>query len=168
MGYPIQNMVWKSGNELKALPNEYKRSRTEYCQLRERTQNLWSEITLFLLSIGYRNFRLEHRILIFGDTEMDSLFNLIITMAKMVMYQNRGKRNIYSMRHFETLLGIERESEEIYAINQDILELHERKWDIPYYPVYNMHPVDNTRPQVPFQYVKYNFTSNDIFLIKKE
>ena len=33
------------------------------------------------------------------------------------------------MRHFETLLEIERESEEIYAINQDTLELYERKWD---------------------------------------
>ena len=111
----------------------------EYCQLREtnvhafvlceRTQNFWSEITLFLIRIGYRNFRLEHRILIFGDTEMNSLFNMIITIAKKVIYQNRGKRNIYTMRHFKTLLEIERESEEIYAINNDTLELYERKWD---------------------------------------
>ena len=91
--------------------------------------NFWSEITLFLVRLGYRNFRLEHKIMIFGDTEMDSLFNLIITIAKKVIYQNRGKRNIYSIRHFETLLEIERESEEIYAINNDILELYERKWD---------------------------------------
>ena len=55
---------------------------------------------------------------------MDSLFNLTITIAKKVIYQNRGKRNIYSMRQFETLLEIERESEEIYAINNDTLELY--------------------------------------------
>ena len=83
----------------------------------------------FLIRIGYRNFRLEHEILIFGDTEMDSFFNLIITNVKKVIYQNRAKRNIYSIRHFETLLEIERESEEIYAINNDILELYKRKWD---------------------------------------
>ena len=33
------------------------------------------------------------------------------------------------MRHFEILLEIERESEEIYAINRDTMELYERKWD---------------------------------------
>ena len=33
------------------------------------------------------------------------------------------------MRHFETLLEIERELEEIYTINPDTLELYERKWD---------------------------------------
>ena len=79
--------------------------------------------------MGYRNFRLEHSILIFGDIEMDYLFNLIITIAKKVIYQNSGKRNIYSMRHFEILLEIERESEEIYPINRDTMELYERKWD---------------------------------------
>ena len=82
------------------------------------------KLHFFLTRIAYRNFRLEHRILIFGDTEMDSLFNRIITIAKKVIYQNRGKRNIYSMRQFETLLEIERESEEIYAINNDTLELY--------------------------------------------
>ena len=101
----------------------------EYCQEREtnvhafvlceRTQNFWSDITLFLIRLGYRNFRLEHSILIFGDKEMDSLFNLIITIAKKVIYQKREKRNIYSMRHFKILLEKERESEEIYAINRD-------------------------------------------------
>ena len=111
----------------------------EYCQvietnvhafvLCERTQNFWSEITLFLIRLGYRNFRLEHSILIFGDKEMDSLFNLIIIIAKKVIYQKREKRNIYSMRHFETLLEKERESEEIYAINRESMELYEKKWD---------------------------------------
>ena len=95
----------------------------------ERTQNFWSEITLFLIRLGYRNFRSEHSILIFEDKEMDSLFNLIITIAKMVIYQKREKRNIYSMRHFETLLEKERESEEIYAINRESMELYEKKWD---------------------------------------
>ena len=33
------------------------------------------------------------------------------------------------MRHFETLLEIERESQEIYAINNDNMELYERKWE---------------------------------------
>ena len=55
--------------------------------------------------------------------------NLVITIAKKVIYQNRGKRNPYSVRHFETLLEIERESEEIYAINNDNMELYERKWE---------------------------------------
>ena len=99
----------------------------EYCHEREtnvhafvlceRTQNFWLDITLFLIRLGYRNFRLEHSILIFGDKEMDSLFNLIITIAKKVIYQKREKRNIYSMSHFDILLEQERESEEIYAIN---------------------------------------------------
>ena len=111
----------------------------KYCQEREtnvhafilceRTQNFWSEITLFLIRMGYRNFRLEHNIPIFGDTEMDSLFNLIITIAKKVIYQNKGKRNLYSMRHVEILLEIERKSEEIYAIDRENMELYERKWD---------------------------------------
>ena len=60
---------------------------------------------------------------------MDLLFNLIITIAKKMIYQNRGKGGPYSMRHFETLLEIERESEEIYAINNDNMELYERKWE---------------------------------------
>ena len=111
----------------------------EYCQEREtnvhafvlceRTQNFWSEITLFLIRLGYRNFRLEHSILIFGDKEMDSLFNLIIIIAKMVIYQKREKGNIYSMRHFETLIEKERESEEVYATNRESMELYEKKWD---------------------------------------
>ena len=111
----------------------------EYCHERdtnvhafvlcERTQNFWSDITLFLIRLGYRNFRLEHSILIFGDKEMDSLFNLIITIAKKVIYQKREKRNIYSMRHFDILLEQERESEEIYAIHRDSMELYENKWD---------------------------------------
>ena len=54
---------------------------------------------------------------------MDLLFNLIITIGKKVIYQNRGKRNLYSMRHFETLLELERESEKIYALNNDNLEI---------------------------------------------
>ena len=94
----------------------------------DRTQNFWREVSLFLMRLGYRNFRLEHRILIFGDTEMDLLFNLILTIVKKVIYQDRGKRNLYSMSYFETLLEIERESEEMYALNNDNLEMYERKW----------------------------------------
>ena len=61
------------------------------------------------------------RPLTYLPVEMDSLFNLIIIIAKKVIYQNREKGNIYSMRHFEILLEIERESEEIYAINRDTM-----------------------------------------------
>ena len=64
----------------------------EYCQQREtnvhafilceRSQNFWREITNFLMRLEYRNLRLEHKVLIFGNTEMDFLFNLIITIGK--------------------------------------------------------------------------------------
>ena len=111
----------------------------EFCQqietnahafiLCERARNLWSDINTFLTEIGYRNFRLEHQILIFGDTEMDPLFNLIIIIAKKLIYQNRGKGNIYSLMHFKALLEIERESEEIYANENDKTEQYERRWE---------------------------------------
>ena len=87
-------------------------------------------MSLFLSRLGYRNFRLEQNVLIFGDTEMDLFFNMVIIIGKKVIYQNRGKRNLYSMRHFETLLELERESEEIYASNNDTLEMYERKWEM--------------------------------------
>ena len=54
----------------------------------ERSQNFWREITNCLIRSEYRNFRLEHKVLIFGNTEMDILFNLIITIGKKVIYQN--------------------------------------------------------------------------------
>ena len=111
----------------------------EYCEMREtnvhafvsceRTQNFWIEITYFLRRIGYINFRLEHKIKIFGDTGMDLLFNLIIMIAKKVIYMKRGKEGPFSVRYFETLLEMERESEEIYAVNNDSIELYERKWE---------------------------------------
>ena len=111
----------------------------EYCQQREsnvhafilceRAQNLWSDITTFLTEMGYRNFRLEHQILIFGDAEMDNLFNIIIIIAKKLIYQNRGKRNIYSLIHLKALLEMERESEEVYANENDKIEQYERRWE---------------------------------------
>ena len=111
----------------------------EYCEIREtnvhafvsceRTQNFWVEITHFLRRIGYINFRLEHKIKLFGDTGMDLLFNLIIIIAKKVIYLKRGKEGPFSVRYFETLLEMERESEEIYAVNNDSIELYERKWE---------------------------------------
>ena len=58
---------------------------------------------------------------------MDLLFNLILIIGKKVIYQNRGKRNIYSMRHFETMLEIERESEETFALNNDNIETYEKR-----------------------------------------
>ena len=33
------------------------------------------------------------------------------------------------MRHFERTLELERESEEIYALTHDKIELYERKWE---------------------------------------
>ena len=111
----------------------------EYCQQREtnlhafvlceRSQRFWREVSIFLARLGYRNFRLEHKIIILGDTNKDLLFNLIIIMGKKVIYQTRGNRNQFSMRHLERILEIERESEEQFAFNNDILEMYERKWE---------------------------------------
>ena len=110
-----------------------------YCQQREtsvhafvlcdRAQNFWREISLYLSRLGYRKFRLEQNVLIFGDTEMDPLFNIVIIIGKKVIYLNRGRGNQYSMRHFEALLELERESEEVYANNNDTQERYERKWE---------------------------------------
>ena len=83
----------------------------------------------FLARLGYMNFRLEHKIIILGDTNKDHLFNLIIILGKKVIYQTRGNRNQFSMRHLERILEIERESEEQFALNNDILEMYERKWE---------------------------------------
>ena len=48
---------------------------------------------------------------------------------KKIIYQNRGTRNGYSIRNFERVLELERESEEIYAQSQDKIELYARKWE---------------------------------------
>ena len=82
------------------------------------------------MQIGYQNFRLEQNVLIFGDTEMDLFFNMVIIIGKKVIYQYRDIRNPYSMRHFERLLEIERESEEIYALNNDKVDIYEKKWEM--------------------------------------
>ena len=50
-------------------------------------------------------------------------------MGKKVIYQTRGNGNQFSMRHLERLLEIERESEEQFAINNDGLEMYEKKWE---------------------------------------
>ena len=60
---------------------------------------------------------------------MDSLFNLIIMIGKKIIYQNRGTRNMYSMRHLERIIELERESEEKYALNQDKMDIYEKKWE---------------------------------------
>ena len=36
---------------------------------------------------------------------------------------------MYSMRHFERIIEIERESEEIHALNQDEIDIYEKKWE---------------------------------------
>ena len=64
--------------------------------------------------------------IILGNTEMDSLFNLIIMIGNF-FFQNRGTRNMYSMRHFERIIELERESEEIHALNQDKMDIYEKK-----------------------------------------
>ena len=66
--------------------------------------------------------------IILGNTEMDGLFNLIIMIEK-IIYQNRGTGNMYSMRHFERILELERESKEIHALNHDKIDIYERKWE---------------------------------------
>ena len=66
-----------------------------------------------------RLLEIDHKMIILGDINMDLLFNLVIIIGKKVIYQNRGRGNQYSMRHLERLLEIERESEELYAFNND-------------------------------------------------
>ena len=61
----------------------------------------------------------------FGDTELDKLFNLIIIIGKKLIYQDRGKRQPYYMIH-ERLVEIEGESDEIYAIQSDKIEIYEK------------------------------------------
>ena len=140
--WDIQYKIWfgrVATNSRLFLMNIKESDNCEFCQqietnvhafiLCERAQNPWSDITTFLTEIGYRNFRLEHQILIFGDTEMDPLFNIIIIIAKKLIYQNRGKGNNYSLIHFKALLEMERESEELYANENDKIEQYERRWE---------------------------------------
>ena len=47
----------------------------------ERSQRFWRDIKFYLLRLGYRDLRLEHKVLILGNTEMDNLFNLIIMIG---------------------------------------------------------------------------------------
>ena len=58
-----------------------------------------------------------------------TIFNLCILVGKQLIYQNRGKGNLYSITHFEILMEIEREAEEIFAIQNDKIELYEYKWE---------------------------------------
>ena len=65
----------------------------------------------------------EHR------THESKYTSLIITMGKKVIYLTIGNGNQFSMRHLERILEIERESEEQFAINNDVLEMYEKKWE---------------------------------------
>ena len=65
--------------------------------------------------------------IILGNKDMDGLFNLILMIGKKIIYQNRGTINLYSMRHVERVIEIERESEEINALNQDKMDIYEKK-----------------------------------------
>ena len=48
----------------------------------ERSQRFWRDIKFYLPRLGYWNFRLEHKIIILGNTEMDGLFKLILMIGK--------------------------------------------------------------------------------------
>ena len=43
-------------------------------------------------------------------------------IGKQIIYQNRGRRNAYLMVHFERLMDLERESEEMHALKSNSLE----------------------------------------------
>ena len=95
----------------------------------ERSQMFWRDIKFYLQRLGYRNFRLEHKVIILGNKDMDGLFNLVLMLGKKNIYQNRGTENLYSMRQFERVIEIERESEEINALNHDKMDIYEKKWE---------------------------------------
>ena len=67
--------------------------------------------------------------IILGNKDMDGLFNLILMLGKKNIYQNRGTENLYPMRQFERVIEIERESEEINALNHDKMDIYEKKWE---------------------------------------
>ena len=62
------------------------------------------------------------------ESDKDNLFNLCILIGKILIYQNRGKIMLYSIVHFERLLQIEREAEQMFAIQSDRIEAYEYKW----------------------------------------
>ena len=59
--------------------------------------------------------------------EWDRLFNICILISKKIINQKRGKRSLYSIAHFDALVEIEREADEIYAIQNDKVEMYEYK-----------------------------------------
>ena len=58
-----------------------------------------------------------------------SLSNLVLMIGKQIIYENRGRRNAYSMVLFEKLVDLERESEKIHALKSDRLGKYEKKWE---------------------------------------
>ena len=56
-------------------------STTHACLTCERTQDLWWEITIWAINLGYHNFRLEQKMIIPGDIEIDKIFNLSIIIG---------------------------------------------------------------------------------------
>ena len=54
---------------------------------------------------------------------------IAISIGKKLIHKNRSKRNTYSIVHYERLIEIERESEEICAMQYDKIEMYEKKWD---------------------------------------
>ena len=51
----------------------------------ERSQIFWRDIKLYLQRLGYRNFRLEHKVIILGNKDMGGLFNLILMIGKKIV-----------------------------------------------------------------------------------
>ena len=55
----------------------------------ERAQIFWREIKQYLLRLGYRNFRLKHKVIILGNNEMDGLFNFVLMIGKIIIYKKK-------------------------------------------------------------------------------
>ena len=47
----------------------------------------------------------------------------------MIVYKNRTKRFIYFIAHFERVMEVGREMEDICAIHTDRVERYENKWE---------------------------------------
>ena len=86
---------------------------------------------VWLQTTGYQHFRIEQKTVLMGEPDKDRLFNLCILIGKRLIhvYQNRDKKYPYSGVHFEKILELERETEEIFAIQNDQLEVYKYKWE---------------------------------------
>ena len=95
----------------------------------ERTLNLWGEITIWLQNVGYLYLRLEQKIILLRDTEKNNVLNLSLMIGKKhIKIKEKDNRTHYYI--LKRLIEIERKSEEIiYAIQNDKVEMYEKKWE---------------------------------------